>query len=275
MAATDDARSAAQEAYDEAEPWVEKLARFGYAAKGAVYILVGGLAAASALGAGGETTGSSGAMGAISGSTAGRAMLAAIAVGLIGYAVWGVVRATSNPENDSGWSRAYYVLSALIHGSLAVEAARLALNGGAGSSAGTESDSASHWSQTVMQQPFGHWLLGGAGIGVAAFGIGQLVNAWRIDLDDQLDLSSMSASARTWAVRIARFGLAARGVVFAIIGAYLVVAAAQSEPSEARGINDVLDLLGRTPWLLALIAFGLMAHGVYNMVRARYRVIRT
>lgn len=266
------AGGAAQDAYDEASPWVEKLARAGYAAKGAVYLLVGGLAVAGALGQGGGTTGSTGALASISGSTLGSALLALIAIGLVGYALWGAVRAIANPENDGGFSRAYYALSALIHGSLALEAARLAL--GSGSDGGGSGSDASHWSATLMQQPFGHWLLGIAGVGIALFGLGQIVNAWRVDLDDQLALGSMSSTGRTWTVRAGRFGLAARGVVFTIIGAFAVIAAMQSQPSEARGLDGALETLGTRPWLLAIIALGLAAYGVYNLIRARYRVIR-
>lgn len=254
-------------------PWVEKLARFGYAAKGAVYILIGGLAVAAALGSGGQTSGSAGAMASISGSTAGQIVLGLIAVGLVGYVIWGLVRAVSNPENDSGGARAYYVLSALIHGGLAVEAGRLALGGGSSGSGGSGSGAA-HWSATLMQQPFGVWLLGLVGAGLVIFGLQQVWHAWRVDLDDRLALGSMSSTVRTWAVRSGRFGLAARGVVLAIIGGYVVVAAVQADPSEARGVDGVLDMLRQTPWLLAVVALGLVAYGIYNFVRARFRVIR-
>jgi hypothetical protein len=78
---------------------VEKLARLGYGAKGVVYLLIGGLALASALGQGGETTGSSGALAWTSGSTAGQVALAIVPVGLLGYALWGMVRAVRTVSN--------------------------------------------------------------------------------------------------------------------------------------------------------------------------------
>lgn len=270
------AEGAARRATREAAPWVEKLARFGYAAKGAVYILVGGLAVAAAFGSGGQTTGSSGALATIAGSPLGRVVLGLIALGLVGYVIWGLVRAIMNPEHDSGGKRAYYAFSAVVYGLLAVEAGRLAFSGGGGGGTGGSggADGAMHWSATLMRQPFGHWLLGAVGVGVAIFGLQQIWNAWRVDLDDQLALGSMSRTTRTWAVRSGRLGLAARGVVFAIIGAYLTIAAVQSDPSEARGLDGVLGMMRDTPWLLGLVALGLVAYGVYNLVRARFRVIR-
>ena len=141
-----EAGGAARDTLNEAESWVEPLARFGYGAKGFVYLLVGGLAFVVAIGAGGETSGSSGALASIADSTAGRVLLALVAAGLFGYAVWGAVRAVHNPENDSGGKRAYHGLAAVLYAMLALEAARLALSGGGatgGGSAGGGS-SASH-----------------------------------------------------------------------------------------------------------------------------------
>lgn len=265
------AERTARRAEQEAAPWIEKLARFGYAAKGAVYILVGGLAAAAAFGPGGSTEGSSGALQTLTDSTWGRALLALIALGLAGYVIWRAVCAIRNPENDSAGRRAFYAITALIYGGLAVEAARMAMNGAGG---GSGSEGTAHWTAQLMQQPFGQILVGIAGVAVGLYGLQQLINAWQVDLDDHLALGSMSASARTWTVRASRFGLAARGLVLVIIGGYFLVAAIQSDPSEARGIGGVLEMMRGTPWLLGIVALGLVAYGLYNLVRARYRVIR-
>lgn len=271
MERTARAARAAGDAAPDAAPWIERLARFGYAAKGAVYALVGGLALAAVFSSGGQTTGSSGAMASIADSSLGRAALALIAIGLAGYVIWSLVRALRNPEHDSGAKRAYYGVAAAIYGLLAIEAARLALgNGGGGGGGGAD-----HWTATLMQQPFGQWLVGIAGLAIAIFGLQQMWNAWQVDLDDRLDLSSMSPEGRTWAIRSGRLGLAARGGVLAIIGAYTLVAAVQADPSESRGIGGVLQMLQDTSWLLAIVALGLMAYGAYNFVRARHRVINT
>lgn len=266
------AGNAADRAAREAAPWVEKLARLGYAAKGAVYLLIGGLAVAAATGNGGGATGSTGAMASLAGSTIGRGALALIALGLAGYVIWSLVRALRDPENEGTGHGMFFVITALIHGFLAVEAARMAYSGSSGGSGG--GDGAAHWSAQVMQQPFGPWLVGAAGVAIALYGIQQLIHAWRVDLDDHLALGRMSRSGRTWAVRTGRFGLAARGVVFAIIGYYVVEAALSANPNEAQGLDEVLSAMQDTPWLLGIIALGLVAYGLYNLIRARYRVIQ-
>jgi hypothetical protein len=265
------AEGAARSATRKAAPWIEKFARFGYAAKGAVYILVGVMGIAAAISEGGQATGSSGALARIADSGLGQVALVLIAVGLTGYVVWGLVRATVDPEDDGVGHRIFYLITAVIYGILAVQAARLVLGGGGGGSSG---GGASSWSAQLMQQPFGVWLVGLAGVAIGLYGVQQAWNAWRVDLDDHLDLASMSRTARTWTIRSGRLGLAARGVVFVIIGGYVVTAAVQADPSEARGLNGVLSMMEQTPWLLGLVALGLLGYGLYNLVRARYRIIR-
>jgi hypothetical protein len=249
--------------------WIEPLARAGYTARGVVFLLVGVLAVLAALGSGGDTTDTRGALASLPDSALGTVILGAIALGLGSYAVWSLVRAVKDPERDGAAKRAFFGLTAVIYASLAFETGRMALSGVRSGG----SDSARHWSATLLEQPLGQWLLGAAGLAIALYGVQQLVHAWRVKLDDQLDLASLSSHARTWAVRAGRAGLAARGVVFAIIGAYVVIAAVEAQPTEARGLDGTLDLLARTPWLLLLIATGLAAYGVYNLVRARYRRI--
>ena len=266
------AEGAARSAAREAAPWIEILARLGFAAKGAVYILVGFLAAMAVFTDGGTTTGSTGALATLADETWGRLLLGLIAIGLAGYVVWRAVSAILNPENEGAGKRAFYAITAVVYTGLAIEAARMALGGGGGGDASGDGG-ASHWSAELMSQPFGQLLLGVAGLGIALYGLHQLVDAWRVDLDDRLDLTAMSSAARTWTVRFGRFGLAARGLVFTIIGAYVGIAAWQSDPSEARGLGGALDKLRETPWLLGIVALGLIAYGIYQLVRARYRRI--
>lgn len=252
---------------------IEGIARTGYAAKGVVYGIVGVIAARAAFGNGGQATGSSGALQSLADSTLGLITLAAIAVGLACYVVWRAIGATLNPENESGGKRAFLAVTAIVHAGLAIEAARLALSGGSsgGSSGGAQSRTAE-----LMSQPFGVWLVGAVGVIIAGFGLYQLGKAWKADLSDKLQLGRMNATARTWAVRSGRAGLAARGVVFCIIGGLLVTAAIRANPNQAEGLGGALRTLQDQPygpWLLGIVAIGLVAYGVYMEVQARYRRI--
>ena len=263
------AERAARSAARTAAPWVEMLARLGFAAKGAVYIMMGLIAASAAFTGGGRTAGSSGALASLADSTWGRLALGLIAVGLAGYVVWRAISALMNPEHEKAGKRAFYAITAVLYAGLALEAVRLAMGRFGGGD-----DSASHWSAELMSHPFGQLLMGAAGVGVLVYGLQQIWHGWRVDLDERLDMTAMSRGGRAWTVRLGRFGLAARGVVFAIIGGFFLVAAIQSDPSEARGIGGALSMMREVPWLLGIVALGLVAYGLYQIVRARYRRIR-
>ncbi len=251
--------------------WIEALARTGYAAKGGVYILVGVLAVEAALGSGGAE-GSRQALGTLAGGTVGRVILGIVAVGLVAYALWCAIRSALDPENEGTAARGVAGIVALIYAALALQAGRLALGGTGGGSQGGQG--ARHWSAQLMAEPAGRWLVAAVGAAIAAYGLQQLVHAWRVELDRRLDLSLLSARARGWIVRASRFGLAARGIVFGLIGAFFVTAAVNRSPGQARGLGGTLRALQGQPygpWLLAVVALGLIAYGVYNLVRARYR----
>lgn len=269
-AAAGQAEAAAKDAAREAGPWVERLARMGYAARGIVYLIVGVVAAQAARGEGG-VTGQRGAFSEILNRPGGKFMLGLLAVGLLGYAVWRFVEAGLDPEHDGGKKRAVYALSGVIHAGLALTALRMALGSSGGGGGGSDSMTA-----RLMAAPAGRWLVGAVALGIAGFGIYQIVKGWRADLDRRLNFSRLPSGTRVWAVRAARAGLAARGVVFMIIGFFLVQAALHSNPNESRDLAGALDALHDAsygPWLLGLVALGLIAYGLTEILKARYRRI--
>jgi hypothetical protein len=74
---------------------------------------------------------------------------------------------------------------------------------------------------------------------------------------------------------MSRFGIAARGVVFAIVGVSIARAAQHNSAAEAEGATGALrSLTAYDPRLLAVVALGLVAYAVYELLNARYRVIR-
>jgi hypothetical protein len=262
----------------EAAPWVEKLARLGYAAKGVVYLIIGGIAARAAFGSGERVQGSQGALRTILEQPFGKFLLALVALGLAGYALWRFVQAGLDPEHggrtDGGGAakRVGYAISGAIHTGLALAAARMVMGRGGGGG-----DRTADWTATLMRQPAGRWLVAAVGLGIAGYGAYALYRAYAVKLDKRLDLSRMSPAARTWAVRSGRAGIAARGVVFAMMGFFLLRAALRSNPGEARGLDGALRALQQQsygPWLLGLVALGLVGYGIYQLVEARYRRIQ-
>ncbi len=75
---------------------------------------------------------------------------------------------------------------------------------------------------------------------------------------------------------LGRLGFAARGVVFLVIGGFLGLAAVRSNSAQVKGLGGALETLSDQPHgsaLLALVAAGLLAFGVFGLVQALYRRI--
>lgn len=284
-----EAQVQASQAAHHASPWVEWLARLGYAAKGVVYILIGIIAVDAALtaGSGDQATGGSGALRSIADESWGQILLGIIAVGLVGYVLWRLVQALLDPEHKGTdakglATRAGYLISGVLYGVLAFEAARLALGSGSGSTSGGGSgggsgDSASHWTSRAFELPMGVWLVGAAGAGIFIFGLYELYKAWTADLSDRLHIEELDYHKRQWIERAGRAGLAARGIVFLLIGVFVVRAALQYDASEAQGLGGALQTLEQQPygpWLLGLVALGLLGYGLFQLVKGRYRHIK-
>lgn len=259
-------------------PWMERLARLGYAAKGVVYFVVGLLAAQAAFTTGGRTTDTSGALVTLVNQPFGEFLLFLVTIGLIGYALWRIVEAIFDPEH-AGESlnfkrvaqRLGYAFSGFAYTGLALTAVKLIAGTG-----GDNGDATQDWTARFMAQPFGRWLVGLAGLIVIAVGISYFYEAYKAKFQRSFKHHQMSQAERKWAKWLGQFGIAARGVVFGMIGLFLVLAALHANASEARGLGGALTALAEQPfgsWLLGIVAFGLIAYSVYSLIEARYRRI--
>lgn len=254
---------------------LERLARLGYASKALIYVIVGLLAAAAAFNAGGAVTDTSGALRVILSQPLGAFILLVLSVGLLGYAVWRVLDATFDPDRH-GWDfhgiveRVGNIVRGVIYGALGVEAFRLAQGLRA------PSQEADVWAGRVLSWPFGEWLLGLAGLVVAAYGISEIVKAARRRVDKELDLTAVPAGIRRLAVKTSWVGIGARGVIVTVLGGFLVRAAMRQAPADVHGTREsVIEIATALPgrWALAAIAVGLIAYGLDQALRARCRRI--
>lgn len=256
---------------------METMARLGYTAKGIVYAIVGILALQAALTAGGKTTDTQGALYTIAVQPFGQFLLILLAIGLVGYSLWRLIEAVTDPENKGTdakgiFSRLGYVISGLTYLGLALNAGMLAFGAGGGGGGNSKQD----WTARLLQQPFGRFLVAIVGALVIGIGFYRLYKAYKIKFRKKLNLSEMNSQQENWAVHISRVGIAARGIVFVIIGFFLLKAGQQSDASEVRGLDGVLQAVAQQPFgkiMLGLVATGLIAYAAYLFIEARYRRI--
>jgi hypothetical protein len=260
---------------EEVAPWVERMARVGYAAKGVLYITVGILAAQAGLGRGGRTTDTHGALRVMYGATLGRFILLVIAGGLLGYAVWRLIESIMDPERRGRGPKGIALrlgsaFRGLVHAGLGMAALRLALGDLSGSGGGHPR----YWTARAFALPGGELVVWVAAAGVTGYGLYQLYRAYAPKLGRNLDLSQLSASTARWVVGVSRFGIGARGVIFCLIGFFLARAAMRHDAEQAGGVRESLRMLaGFGRWVFVAVTLGLVAYGVYELVNARYRRI--
>ena len=262
-----------------ARPAIELAARAGYVANGIVYLLVGGIALLAAAGSVDSSTGTRGALHSVLDHQYGQFLLAAIAAGLVGYAVWCFVRALLDPDREGRTARGIARRAVQFGKGIVYVALVVAVVGMIRGTGGGDGDErrVRDWTATLMSFPWGIWLVGIVGVCVIIFGLRQPYRALVISMDEPLDLARMSPAAHRWTIRFSRLGMAARGVVFSIVGVFLVIAAKNENPSEARGMGGALRALRQQAYgdkLLAVVALGLIAYGAFMFLLARYRRIR-
>ncbi|MEO6458109.1 MAG: DUF1206 domain-containing protein [Chloroflexia bacterium] len=261
--------------------WIEWLPRLGYISRWLVYMMVGFLSIGLVLGAGGAAEDKQGAIASISSYGLGKALLAIVVVGLVGYSLWGFFRALVDPyQKGTGpkalAERAGYIVSGLTYGGLIFPTLRLIF----GSNSPQEIEEISEDGDTerwttawLLAQPLGHWLVIAAGVIAIIGGLGQMYQAYSANFRKDFKQEEMNKREMKWAVRFGRFGHAARGVVFILFGVFIVRAALLMNPNEVKGLDGALLAVVQQPYgplLLGIVALGLISFGIFSVLCARW-----
>jgi Domain of Unknown Function (DUF1206) len=266
-----------QEAKDVARgPVGQGLARWGIVSKGSLYLIVGLIAAHVSVGGGERLQDRGGALSEVADHWLGSLLVAALAVGLGGYAAWRLVEGILGRPLEGGekapWYKrgGYFARAAWYLGLLAVAVSVLV---GADESGGGEEE---RFTARVLELPAGRLLV--AAVGLAILGAG-VFNLWRgvtRKFCDSLKLRKMNDFEQPTFTALGVVGHLARGLVFGLIGFFLVRAAWQYDPEEAVGLDGALAEVLRQDYgdtLLGIVAAGLIAFGLYCYAEARYREV--
>ncbi|WP_412027836.1 DUF1206 domain-containing protein [Deinococcus yunweiensis] len=267
-----------QAATRHAAPGLEALARFGYASKGVVYGMLGILALGVALGRGGATTDTKGALLRLDDLPAGHALMWLMVVGLLGYALWQLLRAALDPEHQGTGGkgilkRSGYLLSGVANIALAVFAAQLASSGTAARDQNSEAQAAGQ----VMALPGGQVLLALVGVALLGLAGSQLYTAYGAKFMKRMAFTDIGARYGQTLTRVGQVGIASRAVLMTIIGVFALLAAWRGSAGTAVGISEALTWLRGQPSgnvLLGIVALGTLCYGAWCIVQAVYRRIR-
>src|ERR1700730_6468538 len=269
------ARSAGRDA--ASSRWLQWLARGGLAARGAMYLLIGGLAVQIAVGSSGKEAGTPRAPRVVAMHPGGIVVLWLLAVGFAGLAIWRfaeVVYGQAGPGGRKAAKRLGSLARAVLYAFICGSVVSFILGTGGKTSGNTQSKDAT---ATLMAHGGGRWLVALIGIGIGIGGVARALSGIRGKFLKHLNMAQLSRSTAKVVKTLGVFGYVARGVVFCVAGGFLVDAAVSFSAQKAEGIDGSLLKLATTPlgpWLLVVVALGLVIFGVYCGCEARWREVK-
>ena len=254
------------------------LARVGYASKGVVYIVMGLLATRAAFRVSSEFSSFRGALLRIVDRPFGHAMLAILALGMAGYALWQILSAAIDAEEvgegrKAITSRVEQLFTGLVYAGLAKAAGHLLLE-----SKPTAVEIEYRWGNALARLRLGHTMIVIAGAGIIGYGLYQFYRARsEKKLLKRVSLPPLAPATRRAIIGMGMFGLMARGIIFATLGWIIMQAGWRGDTTVASNLADAMRALNHGPagqWVLGVVALGLMSHGGYQFVNAFYRRLR-
>jgi hypothetical protein len=225
-------------------------ARIGLVAYGITYLLIAWLALQVAFGSSGERTDQNGAFQTIASEPLEQAI----------FATGGV-----QDQSEQIKKRVENGARAVIFAALAIIALRTALGAG---EQGTGQEAAAG----ALGWPGGQFLVGAIGLVLVAIAVVKAKHGWEKKFLEEMNLPS-DQKARAAVERLGQVGSIAKAVALGLIGVLVVVAAVQFDPAKANGLDPALKTLAAQPFgmfLLAIVAVGLAAYGVFCFFDAKY-----
>ena len=239
-------------------------------AYGVVHLIVAWLAIQLALGDHSKQASQKGAMQTLAKQSFGTLLLWLIAIGMFVLVIWRVLEVVSGHREYEGGKRLRRRVSsgfkAVIYAYVGYTALQYAI--GSGSSSNTTS-----YTKTLMDQPFGRWLVALIGVAIIVYGIQYAYRGWSEKFMKNLDVRGTIGEAGKAYRWVGKVGYIAKGVAFAIVGGLFVAAGITHHAKKSGGLDQALQTVLQQPFgpfLLILIAIGIACYGLFCFARARH-----
>jgi hypothetical protein len=252
------------------------LARAGLVARGLMYVLIGIIAVQVAIDGSHQQADRTGALRLVAQTAFGTAILWLLVIGFAGMTLWRLSEAAWGSPGADGRKaskRLANLARAVFYALVTYGILKYALGVGQPSSSDSQSQDLT---ADALKYQGGQVVVALAGVVVVIAGLYVIYRAYKLKFLKHLRMGSASARTRKVVTRLGQIGGIARGLVFATIGVFLVIAAKDANPKQAKGIDSALRALAHTPlgpWLLVVVAIGLMMFGVYSWCEARWRAV--
>ncbi|WP_326641213.1 DUF1206 domain-containing protein [Streptosporangium sp. NBC_01755] len=248
---------------------LDRLARIGLACRGVLYGLIGFLALQIAFGggSGGKEADKTGAIQTVAEQPFGMVLLWLMTVGFAALTLWQLSEAVIGRGRTK--DRVEAAARTVVYGLIVFTLINVVLRGDSGDSMDEQSKDLT---AKLMDLPGGQVIVGLVGLGLIALGAYWIRKGWKKKFLQDLRTGEMPAEARDLTERLGMAGYVARGVVAVVAGVFVIQAAVTYDPGKAKGIDATLRSLAETPagpWLLGVVAIGLLLFAVYCFFEAR------
>ena len=239
-----------------------------------MYVIIGWIAVEVAFHRSSQQADRTGALHAISATPVGGVLLWLLVIGFIGMALWRLSEAVYGSPGSDGQKASKRLAAlgrAIIYGVIAYGVLKYTLGTGGPQSSNQQSVDLT---ATMLKHPGGKFLVIVIGLALIGGGIYLAYEAWKEKFRRDMELGQIRARTRRIVAWLGKFGGIARGVVFITAGIFLVVAAVEAKPQQAKGVDSSLRALASTPlgpWLLVLVAIGLIMFGLFSCCQAKWR----
>ena len=244
----------------------EILGRFGFFARGVVYLFIGGIAARVALLERGRAKGPAGALQELLEGWHGRAALWIVAAGLLSFVVYRLADVAHVRSAIAKIGALVGAVGALVLAGTSIRILLSVRRGGA--------PALREWGTRLMANPWGRGALAVGGAIAVVAGLVEVVRGVSGKLPRDFVTAVIARENRKWASHLARLGLLAHGTVVVLVGLSLVRAAVLTKPREiveTGGALRKLTLMEGGPALFVVAAIGLLAYGLSMLVLAAHR----